>query len=346
MPDPRDNNRAPPGPRAPAQGAFVWARESKKLAKRYRTEIAAGSSSLLSTVITFPLDSVKSRMQSGDKPAFLECVRNVYRKEGTHGFFRGVAAPLVSVTIVRTISFTIYQRAKYTYDRWIYKATGHSPLVLANQKGARPSALTVLCFGAAGATAGALITSISCPFELTKLNAQLSREMAESNKKNPVSTAADDAIRRSYQEKGTWGTARALVRNRGIAGLYSGFHLHVLRDTIGTAIYFMTYESAKQTLANARGNSPTSPAAVVVAGGLCGLVSWACIYPIDTAKTMYQRSCLETLKRNTVTPKISFFKIANYRGLGVSMLRSCMLNALFFSNFEFVKKRINRLETD
>ncbi|KAK5058207.1 hypothetical protein LTR16_010501 [Cryomyces antarcticus] len=70
------------------------------------------------------------------------------------------------------------------------------------------------------------------------------------------------------------------------------------------------------------------------------------IYPIDTAKTMYQRSCLETLKRNTVTPKISFFKIANYRGLGVSMLRSCMLNALFFSNFEFVKKRINRLETD
>ncbi|KAK5188902.1 hypothetical protein LTR16_008113, partial [Cryomyces antarcticus] len=91
------------------------------------------------------------------------------------------------------------------------------------------------------------------PFELTKLNAQLSREMAESNKKNPVSTAADDAIRRSYQEKGTW-----------------------VRDTIGTAIYFMTYESAKQTLANARGNSPTSPAAVVVAGGLCGLVSWAC----------------------------------------------------------------------
>ena len=50
-----------------------------------------------------------------------------------------------------------------------------------------------------------------------------------------------------------------------------------VRDTIGTSIYFMTYESAKQMLANARGNSPTSPLAVVIAGGLCGLVSWACV---------------------------------------------------------------------
>ena len=51
----------------------------------------------------------------------------------------------------------------------------------------------------------------------------------------------------------------------------------LVRDTIGTAIYFMTYESSKQLLANARGAEPTSPLAVVFAGGLCGLVSWACV---------------------------------------------------------------------
>ncbi len=50
-----------------------------------------------------------------------------------------------------------------------------------------------------------------------------------------------------------------------------------VRDTIGTGIYFTTYESAKQVLSSARGNSPTSPLAVVTAGGLCGLVSWACV---------------------------------------------------------------------
>lgn len=53
-----------------------------------------------------------------------------------------------------------------------------------------------------------------------------------------------------------------------------------VRDTIGTGIYFMTYESGKQLLVKFSGsNSPTSPLAVAVAGGMCGLVSWACVSP-------------------------------------------------------------------
>jgi hypothetical protein len=37
-------------------------------------------------------------------------------------------------------------------------------------------------------------------------------------------------------------------------------------------------------LANARGTSPTHPLAVVVAGGTCGLVSWACVSDIENDK--------------------------------------------------------------
>lgn len=50
-----------------------------------------------------------------------------------------------------------------------------------------------------------------------------------------------------------------------------------VRDTFGTSIYFMTYESAKQIMGNARGNSPTSPVAVMTGGALCGIVSWICV---------------------------------------------------------------------
>lgn len=51
-----------------------------------------------------------------------------------------------------------------------------------------------------------------------------------------------------------------------------------MRDTIGTAIYFTTYESGKQLLVKfQRSSSPTSPLSVAMAGGLCGLVSWACV---------------------------------------------------------------------
>ena len=246
----------------------------KKFAKKYRTEISASTSSVLSTFVAFPLDFAKSRMQSYET-SFLHTIKDAYKAEGLRAFWRGVGPPMISVTLVRTISFSIYQRAKYTYDRSLTRMTGKSPLVHANEAGSYPSFLTVACFGAAGATAGAAITTMSCPFELTKLNEQLAGK--EARRRAVGGNGAPSPHPPSSLSAGAWVTARRLVRERGVMGLYAGYRLHLLRDTIGTSIYFVTYESAKQLMANARGKSPTSPYAVVVAGGLCGIVSWACV---------------------------------------------------------------------
>jgi hypothetical protein len=35
-----------------------------------------------------------------------------------------------------------------------------------------------------------------------------------------------------------------------------------------------------------------------------------------------------------------------YRGLGVSMSRSCVVNAIFFSSFELIKKRIKKMDEE
>lgn len=75
----------------------------------------------------------------------------------------GAIAPTFSVAVVRTTSFSIYQRAKYKYSAAIGKATGgDEPLVIVNRPGSIPTPATMLCFGAAGATAGSLITVVSC----------------------------------------------------------------------------------------------------------------------------------------------------------------------------------------
>ncbi|KAL8914801.1 MAG: hypothetical protein Q9171_000637 [Xanthocarpia ochracea] len=247
---------------------------------------------------------------------------------------------MASVTLVRTISFSIYQKAKYSCSAAIGQVTGEEPLVTVNRPGSIPTPGTVVCFGAAGAAAGAIAAFIACPFELTKQAAQISVLMASSNK-----SSVDDPVRSSYQQKGAFGTARNVIMHRGVSGLYSGFGFHMLRDTIGTAIYFTTYESVKQLLVKFQGSdSPTSPLSVATAGGLCGLVSWACIYPIDSAKTHYQRNCLTTAADQPVKmPRIQFNKASMYRGLGVSMARSCLINTIFFSSFEFLKKKINAL---
>ena len=109
----------------------------------------------------------------------------------------------------------------------------------------------------------------------------------------------------------------------------------------------MTYESVKQVLLTYRGDrTTTSPIAVAGAGGLCGVVSWALIYPIDSAKSIYQRNSLMHRKGEGAAkiPRIQFANPRMYRGIGVSMSRSAIVNAIFFSVFEFLKKNINALE--
>ncbi|THW35262.1 hypothetical protein D6D17_05552 [Aureobasidium pullulans] len=325
----------------------------KRWARRYRTELASMSSSVLSTFIAFPLDFAKTRMQSWvdidnnlRTTAYPIPVTTLVSSQQSRmptklkacvasGELPGVGTPMASVTLVRTISFGLYQRSKHAIDRYMTQMTGQSPLDLANQKGQYPTLSTIACFSSAGATAGAAITFISCPFELIKLNAQLAgkmkREINPSDRPQPISDLRTGAFR----------TAQQLVRDRGIRGLYCGYRLHLVRDTIGTAIYFGTYETVKQVLSNGRGNEPAEPAAVALAGATCGIVSWVLIYPIDVVKTQFQKHQLETGRTQVTRPDIKFFQPGSYRGLGVSVMRSALINMIFFSSFEQIKKRIN-----
>ncbi|KAK5997270.1 putative mitochondrial carrier C29A3.11c [Cladobotryum mycophilum] len=318
---------------------------SNAFVKRYRIEIAASSSSVFSTLTAFPLDSVKTRMQTYHYNGFVDCVKHTYRTEALAGFFRGVTAPMASITLVRTVSFSIYQRAKHVYSDWIKRNFGFDIHRHVSKPGTYPNLYSVACFGAAGATAGSAITFLACPFELSKLSAQVSVLLAE--RAGDCKRSRDLAL--SYQNKGTLKTMANIVKHRGFLGLYNGFNLHLLRDTLGTAIYFMVYESGKQLGTTFAGDNPNSnKLAVVAAGGLCGLVSWAMIYPIDSAKSIYQRNSLLYTRGEKVepAPKIEFFKRHMYRGLGVSMIRSCAVNAIFFSSFELIKKRIKTLDDD
>lgn len=135
---------------------------------------------------------------------------------------------------------------------------------------------------------------LSAPFEITKIAAQTSEMMAKGNRSS-MSDALRDPIKSSYQQKGTIKTAMNIVKLRGFLGLYAGFRIHIskvigvmkrpslahsllVRDTIGSAIYFSTYESTKQMLVKLQGsNSPVSPLSVAIAGGFCGLASVTCV---------------------------------------------------------------------
>ncbi len=139
----------------------------------------------------------------------------------------GVTAPMASITLVRTVSFSIYQRAKYAYAGWVKKNTGFDILRHVNKPGNYPNMYSIACFGAAGATAGAVIPILACPFELSKLSSQVAVLLAERGGAKKQSAA----IAQSYQNKGTLRTMATIVKHRGVLGLYTGFRLHQCKST-------------------------------------------------------------------------------------------------------------------
>lgn len=132
---------------------------------------------------------------------------------------------MASITLVRTISFSIYQRAKYVYSGWIKRNFGFDILRHVNKSGTYPNLYSVTCFGAAGATAGAVIPFLACPFELTKLSAQVSVLLAE----RAGNCKKSREVAKSYQNKGTLRTMANIIKHRGALGLYTGFRLHLCK---------------------------------------------------------------------------------------------------------------------
>lgn len=139
--------------------------------------------------------------------------------------YAGVTAPMVSITLVRTVSFSIYQRSKHVYCEWAKRNLGFDILAHVNRAGTYPNFYSVAAFGAAGATAGSVITFLACPFELTKLSAQVSVLLAERAR----GCEKSHAVATSYQNKGTLRTMANIVKHRGAFGLYTGFQLHLCR---------------------------------------------------------------------------------------------------------------------
>lgn len=246
------------------------------LLKEYRTQFASAPAVTLSILAGSPFENLKTRMQSRHFAHALECAQYTYRTEGWRGFWAGSVPPLFYLTLTRTAGFSFYQKAKYTLNDGLERTTGHSPLTEVNTPGTLPNLTTIGCFTLAGSISGACTTFIACPFELAKNATQTSVLMASTSTSNSAGPYVGDAS--GNQRSGrvnTFQVIRQIVQRHGVLGLYTGFRLHLLRETIGSGMYFGVYESTKQIMTTYSGaEKANSQSAILVAGGLCGVGAW------------------------------------------------------------------------
>ncbi|KZV72923.1 mitochondrial carrier [Peniophora sp. CONT] len=313
------------------------------LIKEHKPVVCALSASYISTFAGYPLDSLKSRLQTiKTRITVPQLAVLVYKEEGFLGFYRGIWIPLLTISFVRAASFTIYTRTKeFVRDR---NLLDQNTLVGAGGSG-----------GLGGALAGSLISFSSAPFELVKVRRQLEFAIAASR---------GVTLRRAPN---TISAVREIVRERGPFGMYNGFKLHFMRDTLGTSLYFLEYDSMRHLLgrfpSGEQGPTPPwlpIPASLVpfFCGSLAGVTSWALIYPLDVVKTKVQqralageryRGVVETFQRlvrgpDPEHPKPFIQGVARiYRGLGVSALRSVTTHGLLWTFFDLTSNWIDRL---
>ncbi|PWN28496.1 mitochondrial carrier [Jaminaea rosea] len=332
----------------------------------YRTVCTAGTASLVSTMASFPFDSLKSRLQVKYYPSIWSCARAVAREEGIGGFFRGVTIPLITISFVRTSSFSIYVNTKQALHQRGY-AKDKSRL--------RDVALSGM---AGGATSGIIISCGSAPFELVKVQRQLEYltavqkgligEAGASNTGGAAGSRRPSPPAAKYKPQSGFAAASDILRNHGgIRGFYIGFPLHLTRDTLGTMLYFGSYDSIRSMVGRYSKDGTLfglpSPVVSFLSGSTAGIASWLLVYPVDLLKTNVQQRTLSGhpqqltgyqlfthLLRERPPPEGSLVSkdtlvrrfLRLYRGLGVSALRSFISHGLTWTLIESLSDRLER----
>lgn len=82
---------------------------------------------------------------------------------------------------------------------------------------------------------------------------------------------------------------KQLYRNQ-LKNIYKGLSATILRETIGSAFYYGSYENAVRQICKFNGNSRrfANYSDYLLAGAIAGLSYWTVAYPLDVIKTKLQ----------------------------------------------------------
>ena len=220
--------------------------------------LSGGVGGVCVVLVGHPLDLIKVRMQTGNagSSSVLGLLRTTFQADGIAGLYRGVSAPLTAVTPMFAVSFWGYDMGQR-----LVRVAQQIPATI-------DLSLTDKCL--AGGISALPTTVLMSPSERIKCLLQTAQP---------------------GQYRGMGDCAQQLYKSGGIASLYRGTALTLLRDIPGSIAWFGTYEAVKIGMMQWMGmtdSSQLSPTAVLTAGGLAGMACWTASIPADVLKSRFQ----------------------------------------------------------
>jgi len=293
------------------------------------SSIAACGSSVINTLITYPLDLLKTRFQVHDGkrtniPNYKNSLQGLYyifRSEGLRGLYCGASTGMIGAAIAWASYMYIYSSIKDEFE-----ARGTKKLRLWH-------------IAVASITGGIGTMLITNPIWVVKTRLQLQI-------KNPNPTNLD-GIHKHYRSPRD--AFLRMAQEEGIGVFYRGLGPSLL-STYHGFVQFAIYENLSSLMIKYSGNDNLSDWIPLAAGGCSKICALLSTYPLTLVRARLQEErCLQTEQRKFKSSLDVVWKLieseglmAFYKGLGPSLLRLTVNSALFFYFFEKIKMGFER----
>ncbi|XP_051908439.1 solute carrier family 25 member 47-A isoform X1 [Hippocampus zosterae] len=241
-----------------------------------------------------------------------QCIATTFSREGVHGFFKGMALPMTTISITSSVAFGIYRNCLQCLKQ--ARGTVHVPST-------KPE---IFLSGLVGGMTQVLFVA---PGDMVKVRLQCQTESMRQGSKPKY--------------RGPVHCLLSILKAEGPRGLYRGALPLALRDGPGFGMYFLTYNTVCELLSGSRTEKPAW-GAVMLAGGFAGTVAWSMSTPMDVIKARLQvdgsretrryRGLIHCIAETARTEGAGVF----FRSLGINCLRAFPVNLVVFVTYELL----------
>ncbi|KAK9058006.1 hypothetical protein SSX86_022846 [Deinandra increscens subsp. villosa] len=290
----------------------------------YKHYVAGLVSGVSMVIVGHPFDTVKVKLQKHNTEANglkyrggFHCTTRILKTEGVRGLYRGATPSFVGMAIESSLVFGIYSQTKQALQGGDDTRKAEPHIII-------PSA----------AFAGSIISFVLCPSELVKCRMQIQ---------------GTDSVVPAYRKySGPLNCAVETVKTEGVKGLFRGGVATLLRESIGNAVFFSTYEYLRHYLHLQLKDSSFDHTNLVdvgigiMSGGLGGIAFWSAVLPLDVAKTIIQTTPDKNLSKNPFKMLKLIYRRSGirgcYTGLGPTVSRAFPANAAAIVTYEAAAK--------
>eukprot|EP00002_Diphylleia_rotans_P024321 TRINITY_DN4799_c0_g1_i1.p1 TRINITY_DN4799_c0_g1~~TRINITY_DN4799_c0_g1_i1.p1 ORF type:complete len:264 (+),score=63.80 TRINITY_DN4799_c0_g1_i1:630-1421(+) len=217
--------------------------------------VAGAAAGVMEHIAMFPIDTIKTRLQSVHVGAtskeyhgVLNVLQTILRTEGVAPLFRGIGAAAIGAAPAHAIYFAAYE---WTKD----KISPHMPLAMATS--------------VSGIVATISSDAIMTPWDVVKQRLQME----------------------NTPYRGTMDCIKQVIKIEGVGAFFISYPATVVMNIPFVAAHFTTYEHMYPVFASMikdDSEQGTSPISHLLAGGVAGGVAAAVSNPLDVAKTRLQ----------------------------------------------------------